>query len=108
MKKNILRVEDAPNEEHCYPASHWEELHCFLEGCEQDPKGFFHLADDVWNVWAYAANGRLSQASASRIHFGHLRSFLKPYVKWYCYQRLLTGNLTSQYTLRTLPYALTR
>ncbi len=108
MKRQSLRQVDAANEEHVYPTSHWDELRRFLIGGEQDPKELFHLADDVWDVWAYAANGRLSQAGASRIHFGHLRSFLKPYVKWYCYQRLLAGNLTSQYTLRTLPYALTR
>src|SRR5260370_8532127 len=97
MKRQSLRLVDASNEEHVYPISHWDELRRFLIGGEQDPKELFHFADDVWGVWAYAANGWLSQAGARRIHFWHLRSFFNPFVQLAVYQHLSPLHLPSHY-----------
>ena len=83
---------------HRYPLDHWQVLQPFIEGDEQDPKHLFRLADDVWDAWPYAQSGRPTEAAHYRFHFGHLRSFLKPYVKWYCYQRLIgSGKSLSRY-----------
>lgn len=81
-----------------YPVTHWESLQPFLEGDERDPKNNFRLIDDVWEAWRYAANGRPTEGFAYRFRFGHLRSWLKPYVKYYCYARLIgraDGHTTS-------------
>ena len=89
---------------HSYPARHWAELSRFAVGDEQDPRGLFRLADDVWDAWPYAEAGRPTIAVNYRFHFTRLRSFLKLYVKWHCYERLLisadtawsgAGNITS-------------
>jgi hypothetical protein len=90
-----------------YTAAHWESLRPFLEGDERDPKNSFRLVDDVWEAWRYAVNGRPTEASAYRFRFGHFRSWLKPYVKYYCYARLMgraDGHTTSA---ASLPYVLT-
>jgi hypothetical protein len=71
--------------------AHWRELERFIKGDERDPRNIFRLADDRWETWAYAANGRPSEAKSYRFLFVNLRSFLKPYAKWYCY-RLLLGS----------------
>jgi hypothetical protein len=91
---------------HVYPLSHWQELHRFVEGEADDPKHLFRLASDIWNAWPYATSGRPTEAARYRLCFGHLRSFLKPYVKWYCYQRLIAqGKSLSGYAAE-LPYHL--
>src|SRR5689334_20377895 len=76
---------------HQFPAEHWAELAPFVTGDRQDPKGLFCLADDVWEAWPYATNGRPTEAIRYRFCFGALQSFLKPYVKLYCYERLVGG-----------------
>ncbi len=96
------------NGAHRYPETHWHEIQRFVVGNEWDPKDLFNLADDVWEAWPYFTHGRPTEAARYRFHFGHLRSFLKPYVKWYCYQRLL-GSTTRLYRpLARLSNALTR
>jgi len=96
------------NGAHRYPETHWREIQRFVVGNERDPKNLFNLADDLWEAWPYFTHGRPTEAARYRFHFGHLRSFLKPYVKWYCYQRLL-GSTTRLYRpLARLSNALTR
>jgi len=74
---------------HRYAVSHWPVLRPFVEGTLTDPKGIFSLASDTWTLWPYARNGTPSQEGRYRINFAPLHSFLKPYVKWYCYQQVL-------------------
>jgi hypothetical protein len=85
----------APNG-YSYPLDHWKELKRFSEGNEYDPKGLFRLADDTWDAWPYADNGRPTEAKRHQFGFSSLHSFLKLYAKLYCYQRLLgnAGHLT--------------
>jgi hypothetical protein len=78
-----------------YPARHWTELSRFAIGDERDPRGLFRLADDVWEAWPYAEAGRPTTAANYRFYFTRLCSFLKLYVKWYCYERLLVSADTS-------------
>lgn len=85
-------VTPSSSEMHCYPLSHWSELSRFVLGDERDPKGSFYLAEDVWDALPYTAHRIPSRAGKFRFRFGHLRSFLKPYVKWHCYQRLLAND----------------
>ncbi len=92
---------------HEYPLAHWQVMSRFLEGEEHDPRNFFRLADDLWNAWPYAKSGRPTEAARYRFHFGHLRSFLKPYVKWYCYQRLISSGKSLTTYAAALPYYLT-
>ncbi|HZU70499.1 MAG TPA: hypothetical protein VFA09_24720 [Ktedonobacteraceae bacterium] len=93
---------------HRYPTSHWNELSRFITGDERDPKNLFYLASDVWDAWQYAAHGAPSQPGYYRFHFANLHSFLKPYVKWHCYQRLLACNdVLSAYTI-AIPNVLKR
>lgn len=91
-----------------YPVSHWDELSRFVIGNERDPKDTFDLAGDVWNALSYTSHGLPSQPGKFRFHFGHLRSFLKPYVKWYCYQRLLASNGTLSRNTTAFPNTITR
>lgn len=74
---------------HVYPSRHWAELSRFAVGDERDPRGLFRLADDTWDAWPYAETGRPTTAIKYRFRFAGLRSFLKLYAKWYCYERLL-------------------
>jgi len=74
---------------HRYPLSHWRELSRFLMGDEHDPNDVFCLAEDIWDVRLYAAPHHPANEHKYYFRFGHLRSFLKLYVKWYCYQRIL-------------------
>lgn len=72
-----------------YPTSHWTELRRFAEGDQLDPKGLFRLADDTWDAWPYAEKGSPTKAETYRYRFGILNSFLKLYVKLYCYEELI-------------------
>lgn len=72
-----------------YPADHWKELCRFIEGDECDPRGAFRLSDDTWNALVYAENGRPTEADKYRFRFSRIRSWLKPYVKRFCYLSLL-------------------
>ncbi len=83
------RVAYVRHEGNIYPARHWAELSRFAVGDERDPRGLFRLADDVWDAWPYAEAGRPTTAVNYRFYFTGLRSFLKLYIKWYCYERLL-------------------
>src|SRR5947209_8389068 len=74
-----------------YPVAHWEKLERFAVGDEKDPKKLFRLSDDTWKAWPYAAYGRETDGSKYSFRFHRLQSFLKLYVKWYCYHRLV-GN----------------
>ncbi|MDQ3802758.1 MAG: hypothetical protein M3416_02755 [Acidobacteriota bacterium] len=94
--------------EHQYPASHWREIKRFVEGDESDPKGCFRLSDDVWEAWQYGERGRPSHPGEHRFHFKGLRSFLKPYVKWHCYARLLASGGRLRGSSADLPYSLRR
>lgn len=81
-----------------YPVSHWVELERFARGDDLDPKGLFRLADDSWVAWPYAADGRPTEANKYTFRFSRLRSFLKLYVKRYCYLRLVGhgGSITKK------------
>jgi hypothetical protein len=91
---------------HRYATQHWPILRPFVENREQDPKKIFFLAEDTWDLWPYALNGTPSSAGKHRVRFTSLRSFLKPFVKWYCYQQVLQqpGDLRGR--LMLLPYHL--
>jgi hypothetical protein len=78
--------------QHSYPADHWRELRRFSEGNELDPKGAFRLSADTWDARAYSDNGLPSEASKFRFRFSHLDSWLKLYVKRYCYSELIGGS----------------
>ncbi len=109
MNSNLAHKNDGSlKEAHRYPKAHWHDIQRFLMGEERDPKDLFNLADDVWEAWPYFAHGRPAEATNYRFHFGHLRSFLKPYVKWYCYQRLLGSNKQLCRPLVKVSNALTR
>lgn len=85
-----------------YPVEHWRQLRRFAVGRERDPRGLFQLTDDKWDVWPYALNGMPSRAPSFRLDFGRYKTFLKLYLKWYCYFNILgkAGRLTVG--LRTL------
>lgn len=102
--KTVVTIEFESN---MFPVSHWRRLERFAIGNERDPRGLFRLADDTWDAWPYAVNGTPSRARLFRFHFSRLRSFLKPYIKWYCYHMLLgrSGNLRT--SMPRLPSALT-
>jgi hypothetical protein len=108
MNHEALSVTGSGPSTYHYPESHWQVLRRFVIGNERDPKDLFSLADDIWEVWPYALHGRPSEAFKHRLHFGHLKSFLKPYVKWYCYQRLMSDAKAMTAALKQLPYVLTR
>jgi|GEM_PF-1665899 len=96
--KQIIPFSDGS---HRYPMSHWSELSRFVEGDERDPRDLFYLADDVWDAWPYAAHGISTRPGHYRFRFDRLHSFLKPYIKWYCYQQLLAkdGKLSRDTTI---------
>lgn len=97
-----------PLEGHRYPASHWDELSRFVTGQERDPKEAFCLAEDMWDVWsAYVSPYKPTMRSKYRFRFQHLRSFLKPYVKWFCYHRLLARGEALSVGDARVPYLLT-
>src|SRR5436305_583481 len=91
---------------HEYPLAHCQQLSRFLEGEERDPRELFSLADEIWDAWPYAQSGRPTEATRYRFRFGHLRSFLKPYVKWYCYQRLIGSGKSLTSYAAALPHYL--
>lgn len=72
-----------------YPSDHWVLLSRFVEGVEHDPQGQFNLAEDEWDARRYAAAVYPPDARLYKFPFRSLKSWLKPYVKFYCYQRLL-------------------
>lgn len=103
--KKVSTIEYGAN---FYPAAHWKHLSRFATGEERDPRGLFLLTDDKWDAWPYALNGMPSQARKFRFNFSRLQTFIKLYVKWYCYHNILgtSGNLPS--ALPNLPLVLGR
>lgn len=93
---------------HRYATEHWSLLHSFSEGPLTDPRGNFLLSSDTWDCWPYARNGTPSQAARYRLSFAHLSSFLKPFVKWYCYQQILQRADNVRTTLKLVPHHLKR
>jgi hypothetical protein len=89
---------------HRYAAQHWAMLQPFIERIEKDPKGLFFLADDIWDLWPYANQALPSYAARYRVVFHHFHSFLKPFVKWYCYQQVLQRPGDVRTSLRTRSY----
>ncbi len=91
-----------------YPIEHWKHVSRFAVGDKTDPRGLFRLADDRWEAWPYAFNGGPTQAGKFRFQFRSLNTFLKLYVKWYCYQKLIgsAGDLRGSYS--SLPPLLAR
>jgi hypothetical protein len=71
-----------------YPQEHLATIGPFLWGTERDPRDAFALSDDIWDAWPYASNGREALRAQTRLRFRRLRSFLRPYAKWFCYERL--------------------
>lgn len=84
---------------HRYPATHWLELRRFMDGDEWDPRKIFRLADDTWDAWRYSKNAQPRERGRYRFRFSHLRSWLKPYVKRFCYNAIIGSDnfLTRSY-----------
>jgi hypothetical protein len=74
-----------------YPQEHLMTIGAFLWGIGRDPRDAFVLSDDIWDVWPYARNGREALRAQTRLRFTKLASFLRPYAKWFCYERLQDG-----------------
>jgi len=80
-----------------YPEEHLATIGPFIWGNQLDPRGAFTLNSNTWDAWPYATNAREALRHQTRLRFKRLGSFLRPYAKWYCYERLETG--TSPRTL---------
>jgi hypothetical protein len=93
---------------HRYAVHHWQVLRPFVEGTEKDPKELFFLANDIWDLWPYARHGTPSYRARYRLKFGGLHSFLRPFVKWHCYQQVLQRPGDVRTSLTDLPYQLKR
>jgi hypothetical protein len=72
-----------------YAPSHWALLRRFAKGDEGDPTNQFNLADDVWDARGYASNVYPPHVKLYEFSFTNLRSWIKLYVKLYCYERLM-------------------
>lgn len=106
MRDNYETAHYVRSHQHIYPTSHWPEIQRFIEGDECDPKGVFRLANDTWEAWRYAKNGRPTIASRYRFRFGPLKSWIKPYVKRYCYLCLTGSGKPLGSNASSLPYKL--
>src|SRR6266699_483191 len=94
--------EAVPERRWVYPEEHLATIGPFIWGNQHDPRDAFTLNSDIWDAWPYATNAREALSSQTRLRFNGLRSFLRPYAKWFCYERLQAG--TSPRTLcRSLP-----
>ena len=89
--------EAVPERRWVYPEEHLATIGPFIWGDQLDPRGAFTLNSDTWDAWPHATNAREALSSQTRLRFNGLRSFLRPYAKWFCYERLQTG--TSPRTL---------
>lgn len=103
--KRVLIVEYGAN---FYPVAHWKHISRFATGEERDPRGLFLLTDDKWESWPYALNGMPSQARKFRFNFSRLQTFIKLYVKWYCYHKILGNAGILPGGLPSLPVVLVR
>lgn len=108
MSRLIKRVVTIEHGSKFYPVAHWKQLCRFAVGKERDPRGLFRLTDDTWETWPYALNGMPSRARHFRFHFGRLQTFIKLYVKWYCYHKILGSAGHIRRSLANLPTVLFR
>jgi hypothetical protein len=83
--------EAVPARRWVYPEEHLATIGPFIWGNQLDPRGAFTLNSDTWDAWPYAMNAREALRSQTRLRFNGLRSFLRPYAKWFCYERLQAG-----------------
>ncbi len=83
--------EAVPERRWVYPEEHLATIGPFIWGNQLDPRGAFTLNSDTWDAWPYATNAREALSSQTRLRFNGLRSFLRPYAKWFCYERLQAG-----------------
>lgn len=90
MTTSIKTISSIEFESNLYPVTHWRKLKEFAVGNVRDPRGLFLLKDDKWEGWPYSPHGMPSLAREYRLNFGSYKTFLKLYVKWYCYF-ILTG-----------------
>src|SRR6266568_7612409 len=74
-----------------YPEEHLATIGPFIWGADRDPRDAFALSADIWDTWPYATNGREALRAQTRLRFTTLASFLRPYAKWFCYERLQDG-----------------
>ena len=74
-----------------YPQDHLDTIGGFLWGTERDPRDAFALSHETWDAWPYARNGREALRAQTRLRLTRLASFLRPYAKWFCYERLQDG-----------------
>jgi hypothetical protein len=81
-----------------YPEDHLATIGPFIWGNDRDPRDAFTLSSDTWDAWQYATNAREALRGQTRLSFTGLTSFLRPYAKWFCYERLQAG--TSPRTLK--------
>lgn len=105
---NVLAPAAATAPPNAYPADHWAVLERYLTGGERDARDQFDLSADTWDAVAYAPSSRGSSASAYRFRFARLHSFLRPYVKWFCYERILLARPYLSVSGASLPDRLAR
>lgn len=92
--------------QHRFPSDHWAVIGRFVVGDERDPTASFRLTDDVWDAVAYGGRNAGLHRSRHRVGFGGLTSVIKPYVKWYLYERHLLGSKPVSWTVKALPSAM--
>jgi hypothetical protein len=74
-----------------YPEQHLATIRPFIWGADRDSRDVFTLTSDIWDTWPYATNGREALRGQTRLRFTRLTSFLRPYAKWLCPERLQHG-----------------
>src|SRR5712692_2162739 len=89
--------EAVPARRWVYPEEHLATIGPFIWGNQLDPRGAFTLNSNTWDAWPYATNAREALRHQTRLRFNGLGSFIRPYAKWFCYERLQAG--TSPRTL---------
>jgi hypothetical protein len=90
--------EAVPDRRWVYPEEHLAAIGPFIWGNDRDPRDAFTLSSDTWVAWQYATNAREALRGQTRLRFTGLASFLRPYAKWFCFERLQAG--TSPRTLK--------
>jgi hypothetical protein len=83
--------EAVPDRRWVYPEEHLATIGPFIWENERDPRDAFTLNCDTWDAWQYATNAREAPRGQTRLRFNGLGSFLRPYAKWFCYERLQAG-----------------
>jgi len=86
-----VRQPTMPETRWVYPEEHLATLRPFIWGMHRDPRDVFTLSADIWDAWPYATNAREALRGQTRLRFTRLASFLRPYAKWFCYERLQDG-----------------